>query len=47
VIQKMRRIPFSLKGKVTALVSDFLVNDVIKRVEGPTTGGQSGLFEAR
>ena len=37
VIQKMRRIPFSLKDKVTAKVNELLENDVIERMEGPTT----------
>jgi len=36
-IQKMRRIPFSLKDKVTAKVNELLQNDIIERVEGPTT----------
>ena len=38
-IQKMRRIPFSLKDKVTAKVNELLENDIIERVEGPTTKG--------
>ena len=33
----MRRIPFSLKDKVTAKVNELLQNDIIERVEGPTT----------
>ena len=37
VIQKIRRIPFSLKDKVTAKVNELLEKDVIKRAEGPTT----------
>ena len=37
VTQKMRRIPFSLKDKVTAKVNELLENDIIERVEGPTT----------
>ena len=37
VVQKMRRIPFSLKDKVTAKVNELLENDIIERVEGPTT----------
>lgn len=36
VVQKMRRIPFSLKDKVTAKVNELLESDIIKRVEGPT-----------
>ena len=35
-VQKMRRIPFSLKDKVTAKVNELLENDIIKRVERPT-----------
>ena len=34
VVQKMRRIPFSLKDKVTAKVNELLENDIIERVEG-------------
>ena len=37
VVQKMRRIPFSLKDKVTAKVNELLKNDIIEKVEGPTT----------
>ena len=37
VVQKMRRIPFSLKDKVTAKVNELLENDIIERVERPTT----------
>ena len=37
VVKKMRRIPFSLKDKVTAKVYELLENDIIERVEGPTT----------
>ena len=37
VVQKMRRIPFSPKDKVTAKVNELLENDIIERVEGPTT----------
>ena len=37
VVQKMRRIPFSLKDKVTAKVNELLENDIIGRVEKPTT----------
>ena len=37
VAQKMHRIPFSLKDKVTAKVNELLENDIIERVEGPTT----------
>ena len=33
----MRRIPFSLKDKVTAKVNELLENDIIERVERPTT----------
>ena len=37
VVQKMRRIPFSLKDKVTVKVNELLENDIIERVERPTT----------
>ena len=37
VVQKMRRIPFSLKNKVTAKVNELLENGIIERAEGPTT----------
>ena len=37
VVQKMRRIPFSLKDKVTAKVNELLDNDIIERVERPLT----------
>ena len=37
VVQKMRRIPFTLEDKVTAKVNKLLENDIIERVEGPTT----------
>ena len=37
VVQKMRRIPSSLKDKVTAKVNELLENDIIERVEKPTT----------
>ena len=37
VVQKMRRIPFTLEDKVTAKVNELLANDIIERVEGPTT----------
>ena len=37
VDQKMRRIPFSLKDKVTARVNELLEKDIIERVEKPTT----------
>ena len=36
-VQKMRRIPFSRKDKVTAKVNELLENDIIDRVERPTT----------
>ena len=37
VVQTMRRIPFSLKDKVTTKVNELLENDIIERVERPTT----------
>lgn len=37
VVQKMRRIPFSLQDKVTTKVNELLINDIIERVKGPTT----------
>ena len=37
VAQKMRRVPFSLKDKVTAKVNELLEKDIIEKVEGPTT----------
>ena len=37
VVQKMRRVPFSLKDKVTAKVNELLEKDIIERVDGPTT----------
>ena len=37
VAQKMHRIPFSLKDKVTAKVNELRENGIIERVEGPTT----------
>lgn len=36
VVQKMRRVPFSLKDKVTAKVNELLEKDIIEKVEGPT-----------
>ena len=36
VIQKMRRIPFFLKDKVTAKINELLEHDIIERVEEPT-----------
>ena len=36
VAQKMRRVPFSLKDKVTAKVNELLEKDIIEKVEGPT-----------
>ena len=37
VVQKMRRIPFFLKDKMTAKVNELLENCNIQRVERPTT----------
>ena len=36
VVQKMRRVPFSIKDKVTAKVNELLEKDIIEKVEGPT-----------
>ena len=36
VVQKMRRVPFSVKSKVTAKVNELLEKDIIEKVEGPT-----------
>ena len=36
VVQKMRRVPFSLKDKVNAKVNELLEKDIIEKVEGPT-----------
>ena len=36
VIQKMRRISFFLKDKVTAKINELLEHDIIERVEEPT-----------
>ena len=36
VVQKMRRVPFSLKDKVTTKVNELLEKDIIEKVEGPT-----------
>ena len=39
VVQKMRRVPFSLKDKVhdvTAKVNELLEKDIIEKVEGPS-----------
>lgn len=38
VVQKMRRVPFSVKDKVTAKVNELLENNIIEKVEGPTSG---------
>ena len=35
--QKVRRVLFSLKGKVTEKVNELLENDIFERVDGPTT----------
>lgn len=37
LIQKMQRVPFSLKDKVTAKINELLEQDIIERVEDPTT----------
>ena len=36
VVQKVRRVPFSLKDKVTSIVNDLLEQEIIERVQGPT-----------
>ena len=36
MIQKARRVPFSLKDKVTSIVNDLLEQDIIERLQGPT-----------
>ena len=36
VVQKERRVPFSLKNKVTAKVNELLEQDIIERVQAPT-----------
>lgn len=36
VAQNLRRIPFSLRGKVQAKVEEHLGLDVIENVDGPT-----------
>ena len=36
VVQKMRRVPFSIKDKVTTKVNELLEKDRIEKVEGPT-----------
>lgn len=33
----MRRVPFSLKDKVTAKIDELLEKEVIEKVDGPTT----------
>jgi len=35
VVQKMRRVPFSVKDKVTAKINEFLEKDIIEKVERP------------
>ena len=37
VAQKLRRVPFALREKVSAKIDEFLREDIIKWVEGPTT----------
>ena len=36
VVQKVRRVPFSLKVKVTAKINELHEQDIIERVQGPT-----------
>ena len=37
VAQKLRRVPFALRDKVKAKIDELLEDDIIERVEGPTT----------
>ena len=37
VAQKLRRVPFALCEKVTAKIGELLKEDIIEKVEGPTT----------
>ena len=37
VAQKPGRFPFALREKVTAKVEDLIANDIVERVEGPTS----------
>ena len=37
VAQKLRRVPFALREKVTAKIGELLKEDIIEKVEGPTT----------
>ena len=37
VAQKPRRVPFALRGKVTAKVEDLIAKDIVERVDGPTS----------
>ena len=39
VVQKMSRVPFSVKDKVTAKVNELLEKDIIEKVERPTVWG--------
>ena len=36
VVQKVQRVPFSVKDKVTAKVNELLEKDIIEKIEGPT-----------
>ena len=36
VVQKMTRVPFSVKDKVTAKINELLEKDIIEKVKGPT-----------
>ena len=36
VVQKVQRVPFSVKDKVTAKVKELLEKDMIEKVQGPT-----------
>ena len=37
VAQKLRRVPFALRDKVKAKVEELVKEDIVERVEGPTT----------
>ena len=46
VEQKLRRVPFALRGKVKAKIDELLEGDIIERVEGPTTWAVSRVVVA-
>ena len=37
IAQKLRRVPFALREKVTANVEDLIAKDIVERVDGPTS----------